>query len=93
VTETGSSATLSNTFNMGSATVARVAAGRICFANLPFTPNNITATMATDARFVSAGIQTQVSATCTGVPTAQAWVQVNNSLGATDNWDVYVVFN
>jgi hypothetical protein len=81
---------------MTGATVTRVSAGLVCFAGLPFTPTNIQATPGNPsisiALTVSAGIQSQVPATCTGVSSPDAWVRVSATLGV-DGWDVYVSFN
>ena len=82
---------------MAGATVTRAGVGRVCLTTLPFTPDNVQATLSAGAGFtetdkgqvVLAGINSQVTSpfTCTGV-----WMSVVINGALTDGWSVYLAF-
>jgi hypothetical protein len=96
--ETGSTATLSNTLNLGGGvTVTRVGTGEACIKGLSTSPINVQATM--DTAFSSqptnvvAGIVGQGTAapfTCT--TNGSVWVEAFNNGNLADTWNVYLEF-
>jgi hypothetical protein len=98
LTETSSAASLSNTLNVGSPTVTRVAAGEVCVSGLATTFANVQASAGTQfsgqPTDVVAGIVGQSGETspftCTG--TGSVWVEMNSGGHATDTLNVYLLF-
>jgi hypothetical protein len=86
---------------MGTATATRVAAGEVCIAGLPFTPNNVQATLSVGAnvgiadkgQVVLAGIVGQVAAPFGSCTTAgNVWLVVDVNGAQVDGWSLYLIF-
>ena len=96
LTETSSTATLTDTLNVGTPTVTRVGTGEVCITGVTTAPVSVEATPASSffgqPTDVIVGIVAQTASpfTCTG--TNAVWVELHNNGANADGLTVHLLF-